>query len=256
MAYSNKSGLGSRTSGASKLDNVTQHFELLKEFVPGIQANFMFGLDTDEGDEPVELTKAFMSRAPFVWPTINIPIPFGETPLYDQYLEGGRILEAMPFAFYYAPYLVTTIKNYSPIAYYERLVEMHAHMISASMLAKRLRATRGLIRLASVTRTLSMREWVGDFQRILTLMKTDRNFLAFHEGQSRELPEFYHRQYERTLGPYAALLSREDRRPLLCRNERAVPGNRPREHVVTSSGRPKVEGPRGRTFPAPETVVR
>lgn len=51
----------------------------------------------DAGDEPVELTKELMTRRPFVWPTLKIPIPFGNTPLYDQVREDERILTAMPF---------------------------------------------------------------------------------------------------------------------------------------------------------------
>ncbi len=90
-AYSNKSGTGLAASARQKLDQVVEHFKLIHEYVPGIQANFIFGLDGDEGNEPVELTKEFMSRAPFVWPTVNIPVPFGATPLYDQDLDEGRI---------------------------------------------------------------------------------------------------------------------------------------------------------------------
>ncbi|MDP2949422.1 MAG: radical SAM protein, partial [Chloroflexota bacterium] len=85
-AYSGKSGTGPSSSGRKKLHHVVEHFKLIGEHVPGVQANFVFGLDVDEGEEPVELTKEFMERCPFVWPTINIPTPFGGTPLYDRYL--------------------------------------------------------------------------------------------------------------------------------------------------------------------------
>ena len=112
--YSNKAGLG-RIAGAEKVQGVVEHFERLADNVPYLQANFIFGLDTDRGDEPVELTKEFMDRTPFVWPTINIPVPFGGTPLHDNLLAAGRVLTAMPFAFYYTPYLVTTLKHYDPV---------------------------------------------------------------------------------------------------------------------------------------------
>ncbi len=222
-AYSNKSGTRSTASARRKLDQVVEHFKLIGEHVPGIQANFIFGLDVDEGDEPVELTKEFMTRAPFVWPTVNIPTPFGETPLYDQYLHEGRILESMPFTFYYEPYLVTTVKNYSPVAYYEKLIEMFSHMTSGSMLLKRLRATSGRVRFVYLLRTLSERGLLGALKGIVELMKTDRQLRAFHEGESQALPEFYHHQYERLLGPYATLLSREDRQPVLLPSHHTMP---------------------------------
>lgn len=217
-SYSNKSGLGPAATGASKLDGIVDHFALIREYVPGIQANFMFGLDVDEGDEPVELTKEFMSRAPFVWPTFNIPIPFGGTPLHDQYLAEGRILKAMPFAFYNLPYVVTTIRNYSPVVYYEKLIELYAYNVSRSMLSKRVRATRGLMRLIDLLRTSGELGSLAAFRRILQLMKADRQVRAFHEGEAQNLPDFYQREYDRLLGPYAQLLSPEERIPVLRTN--------------------------------------
>ena len=62
-AYSNKSGVGSKQADHVKLNQVVDHFRLIREYVPGMQANLMFGLDGDEGDGPAELTKEFMSRA-------------------------------------------------------------------------------------------------------------------------------------------------------------------------------------------------
>ena len=218
-AYSNKSGVRSTTSARRKLDQVVEHFKLIHQYVPANAANFIFGLDVDEGDEPVELTREFMSQVPFVFPAINIPCPYGGTPLYDQYLDEGRILTSMPFAFYATPYLVTTVKNYSPVAYYEKFIEMLSHKQSARMLLKRLQATSGGICFAYLVRALTERPMVEECLRIVELMRTDRQFRAFHEGESPDLPEFYHRQYERLLGPYAPLLSREDRHPVLLRTQ-------------------------------------
>jgi hypothetical protein len=50
---------------------------------------------------------------------------------------------------------------------------------------------------------------------MVRMLERDRAFRAFHEGDSGELPEYYHREYESKLGPYAPLMSREDRFPVL-----------------------------------------
>jgi hypothetical protein len=47
--------------------------------------------------------------------------------MYEGLLRDGRILRAMPFGFYYAPYLVTTLKHYDPVSYYEQLVGLLEH---------------------------------------------------------------------------------------------------------------------------------
>ncbi|HEY7593994.1 MAG TPA: radical SAM protein [Actinophytocola sp.] len=211
--YSNKAGVG-REHGEAKVDRVAAHFAQLAEVVPYLQANFMFGLDTDEGAEPVELTKRFMDRAPFAWPTINIPVPFGGTPLHDQMAAGGRILTTMPFSFYYAPYLVTTIKNYDPVAYYEKLSELYTHAASADMLRRRLEASsHRAIGYVQRARTAGFRADIASFNRILGMLRTDPRFLAFHEGRTDVLPRFYHDTGDRMLGRYAELLTTADRTP-------------------------------------------
>ncbi len=214
--YANKAGVG-RQSGEEKVKRVIAHFTLLAENVPYLQANFMFGLDTDMGDAPVELTKHFMAETPFVWPAINIPTPFGGTPLHAELLHSGRILQAMPFSFYYAPYLVTTLKHYDPVTYYEKLIELFTYSSAPALLKRRLQsAPRRRIKLVHWARTASTRASLQSYRQILHLLRSDAQFRAFHEGRSTLLPEFYQQTYERMLGQYAGLLSRADRTPILA----------------------------------------
>jgi radical SAM superfamily enzyme YgiQ (UPF0313 family) len=218
--YSNKAGVG-RETGVEKLDRVAEHFRHLHEDVPYLQANFIFGLDTDAGNEPIELTKEFMTRTPFVWPALNIPVPYGGTPLYAQLEEEDRILRSMPFSFYYTPYLVMMLKNYDSVTYYEKLIELLEHSCSRQMLNHRIKSTtRGTVKIIHWTRTVSRRASINACRNILQMLRSDREFRTFHEGRSPVLPEFYHRMYERRLGTYAELMPRRDRMPNL---EHAVP---------------------------------
>lgn len=219
--YSNKVGVGQKT-GVEKLGRVVEHFRFLHENVPYLQANFIFGLDTDQGNEPIELTKQFMTRTPFVWPTFNIPVPYGSTPLYDGLRKDDRILKAMPFSFYYAPYLVTTLKNYDPVTYYEKLIELFEHCCSRDMLRQRMNSTTSwTVKIIHWTRTASTKAWIKAYRNILHMLRSDREFRTFHEGRSQVLPEFYQRMYEQMLGSYAELISRRDRMPELV--EHAAP---------------------------------
>src|SRR5262245_6263497 len=211
--YSNKAGVG-KSVGMDKLERLVAHFEEMGEYVAGLQANFIFGTDVDRGDEPAELTKQFMRRLPFVWPTVNIPTPFGGTPLYDRYLAEGRILRSMPFSFYYTPYLVTTLENYDPIEYYEKLEDMYSVMTSSRMMTRRV-FTDGppTLRMLHVLRSLAMKKFLYAFRHLKNMLKTDTTFRAFHEGRASKLPEYYRRVYERKLGDYASLLSPSERTP-------------------------------------------
>ncbi len=134
-AYSNKVGAAAGSDPRQKLDRVIEELNDMRPYVEGIQANFMFGLDSDTGNDPVELTKEFAARAPFTMPNFNIPVPFGQTPLFKKYLKEDRLLTSMPFTFYYMPYLAYRLENYEPAEFYGKLIEMLAYVSSASMIA-------------------------------------------------------------------------------------------------------------------------
>ena len=51
----NKSKTGA-SKGAEKVQQVSDHINLILEYVPYVQANFVLGLDCDEGDEPFDNT--------------------------------------------------------------------------------------------------------------------------------------------------------------------------------------------------------
>jgi hypothetical protein len=213
--YSNKAGVGAR-SGREKLERVVDHFALLGHYVSGLQANFLFGSDTDRGEEPVGLTKEFIRRLPLAFPAVNIPTPFGSTPLYDKYMAEGRILKSLPFAFYYNPYLAITLKNYGPLEYYDHLIDIYSVASSNAMLTRRLlTGTHFPVRFVHALRTFGLREDLAELRRLRTLLASDAQFRAFHEGRSYTLPEFYHWRFEQRLGVYAELVSRGERIPVL-----------------------------------------
>ena len=211
--YSNKTGVG-RNGGREKLEGVIQRLAEIHEFVPNIQANFIFGTDVDEGKEPVEMTKEFIRRAPYVWPTINIPTPYGRTPLYDDYLAKGRILTSMPFAFYYMPYLVMTLKNYTPLEYYESLIDLYSAANSLSLLKARVDSTTDYsLKVLYVLRAFAFQGILAKLRRTHRRLREDAEFRGFHEGKSARLPVYYRRLYVKRMGRYAELLSTADMTP-------------------------------------------
>jgi hypothetical protein len=151
-----------------------------------------------------------------VWPAVNIPTPFGGTPFYDQLYREGRILSALPFAFYYTPNLAIVLKHYDPVTYYAHLIDIYEVITSNAMVFQRTTAgIPSVIGFIHGMRTLGKRTELQEFRRLHALLRSDKAFLAFHEGRSDTLPEFYHRQFEQRLGRYADLLPREARCPVL-----------------------------------------
>jgi hypothetical protein len=211
--YSSKAGVGHQV-GDEKLERVVEHFQSILEYVPNLQANFIFGTDADSGHAPVELTEEFMRRVPQVWPVLNIPTPFGGTPLYDTQLSEGRILRSMPFSFYYMPYLVMTLKNYSPMEYYDSLIRLHASAYAWKTIGSRIpAASSGNMRVLNLMRTFGGQGMLRRLRSLRARLADDAVFRRFHEGTYPGLPSFYRQQYVARLGGYASLLSDRDMTP-------------------------------------------
>lgn len=212
--YTNKSGVSHKSSGQEKLTKLVDTFAQIKDKIPYLQANFIFGVDSDEGDEPVELTKAFMHQVPYAWPVLNIPVPFGGTPLQEKMLEEGRVLTAMPFIFYYTPHLVMRPKHYEPTDYIEKVLYLSIYATSSMMQKLRMQSTPSFLhKVSHYVRNMEAKGLNQQYQQVLQLLRTDKSFLAFHEGRSNVLPDYYRQQCAKLLGKYAGLLSESDITP-------------------------------------------
>jgi hypothetical protein len=162
------------------------------------------------------MTKEFIRRVPYVWPTINIPTPYGATPLYDDYLAQGRILTSMPFAFYYMPYLVMTLKNYTPQEYYEKLIDIYSTANSYKLLGARVRSTPDYsLKVLYFLRAFAFKGILGKLTRTLNRFRDDEEFRNFHEGRTTKLPSYYRQLYTKRLGRYAELISEAEMTPKL-----------------------------------------
>jgi radical SAM superfamily enzyme YgiQ (UPF0313 family) len=213
--YSNKAGVG-RAVGERKLEKLVEHFAELHRYVPGLQANFMFGTDGDQGEEPGELTREFIRRLPFVWPTINIPVPFGGTPLYERYLAEDRVLRAMPFAFYYAPYTVARPRHYGILELYDQLIATYGAIASPALLVRRVRSARSAgVKALHVLRTSGAWAELRRLRALRDRIAGDPQLLAFHDGRSDALPAFYRGLLKERLGSYAELFGDDELTPAL-----------------------------------------
>ncbi len=213
--YSNKAGAGISV-GRDKLEKVVEHFEELHEHVDGIQANFIFGTDVDSGTEPVELTTEFVERVPYVWPTMNIPVPFAGTPLYDRFHTEGRVLEAMPFAFYYAPNMVVRPLHYSTLDFYDNLIKIYRAITSPRLLVRRVRsAPNARYAALHVLRTAETAHDTRTLQKLRNEIARDPEMGAFHEGKSDRLPAYYRGVLNERLGRFAELFDEDDLTPVL-----------------------------------------
>lgn len=211
--YGNKMKMQA-TTGEDRVAAIAEKFRTLSRYVPGMQANFVFGLDVDGGDQPFELTRDFIGRVPTVWPNLNIVTPYGGTPVYDDMAREGRLLPCMPLALYCSPYQAFVMKNYDPVTFYDQFIDLLAASTSAALTIKRI-TSRGhaALKIARLGQTSAVRHDISEMRLIRDEIRRGPRMRAFHEGRAMALPDFYNRHLDQRLGRYAELLTAADRIP-------------------------------------------
>jgi hypothetical protein len=237
-AYPRKAGVVSMT-GRDKMLAVVEHLRVLQRHVPYVGVNFIFGLDDDAGDEPFEITEEFLHRAPFVWPSVNMPFPFGGTPLFEAVRNDGRLLAPLPFNFYTMPYLSLVPKHYEPLALLDRMIRIYRAVGSSELLRKRNASVDYWVGKASFTLHTFIARWRRrSLEQTRRHLADDAELLARPRGERARLPARSGGRYRQQLGRFAALMSLEESRPLLTRDtvpaasRRAAGQPIPVRHVV------------------------
>src|SRR4029078_2318781 len=129
-----------------KVSQVSEHVNSILRYIPYVQANFVLGLDTDEGEEPFELTKRFLAMTPGAFPGYSLLSAFGQAaPLNLDYQRAGRVL---PFPFHLLnnnQAMNVRPKNYSWAELYDRVIDLTAYSFSWRALGRRFRASGGVV---------------------------------------------------------------------------------------------------------------
>jgi len=140
----NKSKTGARI-GMDKVREVAEHINLILRYIPYVQANFVLGLDSDQGVEPFELTKRFLDLAPGAFPGYSLLTAFGRAaPLNLDYQHANRVL---PFPFHFLNNnhaMNVRPRNYSWHDFYDHVIDLTAYSFSWKAIGRRFRATRGV----------------------------------------------------------------------------------------------------------------
>nr|CRH05957.1 protein of unknown function [include Radical SAM superfamily domain] [Candidatus Magnetococcus massalia] len=214
--YFSKSGLGKTSSAMERFNHTIEIFKQFEGKDLVMQASLIFGLDSDEGEQPVTLAKEFIRQIPHAWPTVNIPSPYGGTPLFDELQREGRLLNGLPFNFYQTPYLSMLLKHYSPLEFYTKMHEISTLISSDEMLKLRMaQAPNWKHKYIYKLRTVGEKVFKGFYQEMVERLRSDTAFNAFHEGRSESLPTFYQQAFEEKMGRFAPMLSEDERRPNL-----------------------------------------
>jgi hypothetical protein len=201
QSHGNKSKSGSNV-GLDKVHQVADHINMVLSYIPYVQTNFVLGLDCDSGDEPFELTKKFLDLAPGAYPAFSMLTAYGQAaPLNLGFHEENRVIP-VPFHFLNSTRgLNVKPKHYSWPEFFGHMSDLVGDAHSFSRIVRRFKATHGFhARWFSALRasTSKKRKYYRDLQEQLN---TDSKLLAFFNGETRELPDFFVDRIKQDLGP-------------------------------------------------------
>ena len=200
-------GNKSRTShmeGEKKVNQISEHVNMMFRYIPYAQTNFVLGLDSDAGKEPFELTKRFIDKSPAAFPGYSLLTAFGEAaPLNLEYQKAGRVL---PFPFHFLNnHLAMNLKpkNYEWIDFYDKIIDLTQYTFSKKAIYRRFMATPGITpKWMNFMRAISSEGYgrIRFFKKVREKLTHDRAFRQYFEGETKRLPVFYQNIIEKDLG--------------------------------------------------------
>ncbi|RMF60331.1 MAG: radical SAM protein [Calditrichaeota bacterium] len=202
MGNKSKSG---KKGGMEKVRQVAEHINLVMSYIPYLQANFVFGLDSDEGPDPFECTKRFVDLAPGAYPAYCLLSAFGQAaPLNLTYQRENRVLP-VPFHFLNTQHAMNVKpKNYTWSEFFGYMVDLNRYTFSWRAVRNRYKAIRpSLWRWLNVLRGRSA-QGIGRaryYGMLRNRLETDKELRAFFEQETTKLPQFYVEWIKRDLGP-------------------------------------------------------
>ncbi len=191
--------------GMEKVQDISEHVNMILKYTPYVQTNFVLGLDVDEGAEPFELTKKFVDMSPGAFPGYSLLSAFGQAaPLNLEYQRDNRVI---PFPFQFLnnnQAMNIKPKNYSWPQFYEHVIDLTKYTYSWKAIGKRFKGTREFIpRWMNVMRAISS-EGFGRIKfhtKVLEHLNKNRKFRDYFEQETTELPQFYKDLARKDLGP-------------------------------------------------------
>ena len=190
--------------GTERLRSVTRQVQLILKYIPYVQANFVFGLDSDEGEGPFDMTREFIDKVPGAFPACALLTAYGEsTPLAGGLARAGRVVP-VPFPFLYSGFISNVRpKHYSWAEFYERLADLVEFAFSWRIVVRRIRDTKhSTARLVHLIRAFSNegRRRAAMLRAFRKSLDRDAELRDFMEGETMRIPGSMMKKLRHDLG--------------------------------------------------------
>jgi len=183
-------------TGMEKVRQVADHANRIMRHIPYLQANLIFGLDSDEGAEPFELTRRFVDLAPGVFPYFSLLMSYGRNaPDNLRYQRDGRVLD-IPFHFLNQLHAMNVRPlHYSWHEFFTHVCATYDYAFSPRALYRRFMANSHLgSRFDQLFRGWASErnhKLIRNHRKMCDLLTHDRPLIDYLEGRTNTMPEKY-----------------------------------------------------------------
>jgi hypothetical protein len=178
---------------------------MIQEFIPQVQTNFMFGLDSDCGSEPFELTKRFIDLAPAAYPSYALLSLYGQGVKDNINYELENRIIPFPFHLMRSVHTLNIVpRNYTWESFYYHFIDLLGYSFSARSMyrrfnANKMAAPRWLSLLLSLT--IGGAGKIRSLSSILKDLQKEPEFRSFVKRETDKVPQFMVENVRNDLGP-------------------------------------------------------
>jgi hypothetical protein len=183
---------------------VAEQVNMIQGYIPQVQTNFMFGLDSDTGNDPFTLTKRFIDLTPAAYPSYALLSIYGRAVKNNiKYEQENRIIP-FPFHLMMSVHIMNIIpKHYTWEELYAHFIDLLEYSFSPKAMYRRFCANH---MLAPKWITLLLSLTIGGQGKIRYLsslidnLNKDPDFQSFVRKESIHVPGFMIEIVKRDLG--------------------------------------------------------
>ena len=205
--YNNKARQGKR-SGMDKVTAVAEHVSLISRYVPYVQANLIFGLDVDAGDQPFAMTKRFVDMVPSAIPVYTMLTSYGTSSPLDLQMQSAKRVLDLPFPFVDGQSALNiTLENYGFPEFLDHYIDLFRYTFSPGKTWRRFTSNKhpltAGVRWAPLLRAKSAFGGgkIHTLRGMRNLLDTDREVQAFYHGGA-SVPGVFRHRIKAELGPF------------------------------------------------------
>jgi len=194
-----------QTTGMDKVRKVSDHVNMILRHIPYVQTNHIFGLDSDEGSPPFDLTKRFLDLSPGAFPAYSMLSAFGQAAPQNLAFQKDNRVMPIPFHFLSNIQMNMKPKKYCWPRFYDLLIDVTKYSYSPRLLLRRFMANGETIpRWLNAVRGLSSERFgrVAYFIEIRRRLETDRPLRRFFEQETDKIPQYFIQRIRRDLGHF------------------------------------------------------